>query len=65
VKPITLHTAALAGFFYAVLMCGWVYFDKGTGLNGLSIRFAAYFAVFTLGFYFLYNFVAKRKGPPE
>ncbi len=60
--PISLPIAALAGFIYAVIMSAWVYFDRGLGFDELSIRFAAYFTVFTLGFYVLYNLAIKYLG---
>lgn len=57
---VSLLTAALAGFIYATVMCLWVYFDRGLSVDQLLIRFAAYFSVFTLGFYSLYNFVVGQ-----
>jgi hypothetical protein len=59
-KPISFSRAAFAGIIYAIVMCLWVHFDRGLDLDSLAFRFATYFSIFTIGFYFLYNFIAKR-----
>lgn len=53
--------AAVAGLLFAILMCGWVWFDRSPGFDQLAIRFAVYFVTFTAGFRLLYNFAAKRR----
>ncbi len=64
-KPISFPKAAFAGLLYAILMCSWVYFDRGLNFDQLAIRFAAYFGIFAVGFYLLYNFMAKRTGKSD
>jgi|TARA_B100000029_G_scaffold388300_1_gene384432 hypothetical protein len=54
--------AALAGVLYAVLMCGWVWYDRTPSFDELVIRFAVYFLAFTFGLRFLVNLLARRKG---
>ena len=54
--------AALGGLLYAILMCGWVWYDRAPGFDELAIRFAVYFLAFTAGLRVLYNLIAKRKG---
>ncbi len=60
-KPIGWRRASVAGLLYAMIMCAWVYYDRGLGFDALSVRFAIYFVVFTVGFRLLYNFVVRRK----
>lgn len=52
--------AALAGLIFGILMCAWVYIDRGAGFDELAMRFAAYFVCFTVGFRFLFNLVTKQ-----
>ncbi len=61
-RPLSLRRAALAGLIYAVLMSAWRYYDGYRDLDDLEIRFAIYFSIFTLGFWWLYNLVIKRRG---
>jgi len=64
-KQISAQRAGLAGFLYGALMCAWTYYDHGASLDQLAIRFAIYFTLFSVGFYFLYNFIAKRAADRE
>lgn len=57
---MSFSRAAFAGLIYAIVMCLWVHFDRGLDFDSLAFRFATYFGTFTVGFYFLYNFIAKR-----
>ncbi len=60
-KTISWSQASVAGLLYAMMMCAWVYYDRGLGFDELSIRFAIYFVAFTVGFRVLMNLLAKRK----
>ncbi len=60
-KTISWSQASVAGLLYAMMMCAWVYYDRGLGFDKLSIRFAIYFVAFTVGFRVLMNLLAKRK----
>ena len=59
-KTISWSQASVAGLLYAMVMCAWVYHDRGPGFDELAIRFAIYFVAFTVGFRFLMNFLARR-----
>ena len=52
---MSLKKAALAGLIYAVLMCVWYVYGRDGDPDQIWLRFAAYFSIFTLGFWFLYN----------
>ncbi len=62
---MTLSRASLAGVLFALMMCTWVYIDRGPGFDELAIRFAAYFVAFTLGFWALYNFVLRKESSKD
>ena len=59
-QTLSFSRAALGGFLYGAVMCAWIYYDRGAGFDELAIRFAVYFTAFTLGLWWLYNFIAKR-----
>ncbi len=59
-RPISFNGAALGGFLYAALMCAWIYYDRAATFDELAIRFAVYFIGFTLGLYYIYNWIVTR-----
>ncbi len=59
-RAVSWSQASVAGLLYAMVMCAWVYYDRGLGFDALSIRFAIYFVAFTVGFRILMNALARR-----
>ncbi|MGB3797559.1 MAG: hypothetical protein WA957_14805 [Alteraurantiacibacter sp.] len=60
-RHISWSQASAAGLLYAMVMCAWVYYDRGLGFDELAIRFAIYFAAFTVGFRLLLNLLGRRE----
>ena len=53
--------AAVAGLLFAILMCGWVWYDRAPGFDELALRFAVYFLAFTTCFRLIVTMLAQRK----
>ena len=64
-RTISWSQASVAGLLYAMVMCAWVYYDRGLGFDEIAIRFAIYFVAFTVGFRVLMNLLARRNTRPD
>jgi len=61
-KKISWRQAAVSGLIFAVLTCAWTYFRHSPDFDELAIRFAFSFTVFTVGYRYLMNLIARREG---